>query len=98
MAEKSKRQPETRISEANIAASIWKNKSSDGGHYYTVTVSRWYKKDSQEGREFTSVLGFHDLPNAAIVMMKAHNWIRRAISKLEDLEDQEGTAATGTDG
>jgi hypothetical protein len=38
------------------------------------------------------------LPNAAIVMMKAHNWIRRAISKLEDLEDQEGAAATGTDG
>ncbi len=39
----------------------------------------------------------HDLPNANIVMMKAHNWIRRTISKLEDLEDQEGKA-TGTDG
>ena len=96
MAKESKRQPETRISEANVTASIWKNKGSEGP-YFTTTVSRWYKKDGQEGREFTSVLGFHDLPNAAIVMMKAHNWIRRAISKLEDLEDQEGTA-TGTDG
>ena len=96
MAKESKRQPETRISEANVTASIWKNKGSEGP-YFTTTVSRWYKKDGQEGREFTSVLGHHDLPNAAIVMMKAHNWIRRAISKLEDLEDQEGTA-TGTDG
>jgi len=37
-------------------------------------------------------------PNAAIVSMKASNWIRRTIAKLEDLEDQKGTAATGTDG
>ncbi len=93
---KEKRQPETRISEANITASIWKNKGSEGP-YFTTTVSRWYKKADQEGREFTSVLGHHDLPNAAIVLMKAHNWIRRAISKLENLEDQEGKA-TGTDG
>lgn len=97
MAERAKRQPETRLSEANITASIWKNKSSDGGHYYTVTVSRWYKKEGSESREFTSVLGLYDLPNASIVQMKAHNWIRRAIAKEEDLEDQEGTA-TGTDG
>ena len=97
MAERAKRQPESRVSEANITASIWKNKSSNGGHYYTVTVSRWYKKDGQEGREYTSVLGFHDLPNASIVQMKAHNWIRRAIAKEEDQEDQEADA-TGTDG
>ena len=93
---KEKRQPETRISEANITASIWKNKGSEGP-YFTVTVSRWYKKTGEEGREFTSVLGHHDLPNAAIVLMKASNWIRRTIAKLEDLEDQEGKA-TGTDG
>ena len=61
-------------------------------------VSRWYKKEGSENREFTSVLGYHDLPNATIVMMKASNWIRRTISKEEDLEDQEGTPATGTDG
>jgi hypothetical protein len=57
-----------------------------------VTVSRWYKKEDKEDREYTSVLGHHDLPNASIVMMKAHNWIRRTISKQEDLEDQEGEA------
>ena len=95
MAEKSKRQPEIRLSKANLTASIWKNKSSNG-HYYTVTVSRWYKKEASESREFTSVLGFHDLPTATIVMMKAHTWIRRTISKEEDLEDQEGKP-TGTD-
>ena len=88
MAEKSRRQPETRLSEANITASIWKNKGSEGP-YFTVTVSRWYKKEGQEGREYKSVLGFHDLPNACIVQMKAHNWVRRTIAKLEDLEEQE---------
>jgi len=62
-----------------------------------VTVSRWYKKGDQEGSEYTSVLGFNDLPSGAIVLMKAHNWIRRKFSYLEDLEDQEGSA-TGTDG
>ena len=98
MAEKSKRQPETRISEGNITASIWKNKSSDDGHYYTVTVSRWYKKAGQEGREYTSVLGFHDLPNASIVQMKAHNWIRRTIAKEEEEPEGQKSEATGTDG
>jgi hypothetical protein len=47
--------------------------------------------------EYTSVLGFNDTPSATIVLTKAHNWIRRKLSDLEDLEGQE-PGVTGTGG
>jgi hypothetical protein len=58
-----------------------------------VAVLRRYEKEDHDGREDTSALGYHDLPNASIVLVKAHGWIRRTILKEENLEDQVPTAS-----
>jgi len=55
-----------------VTATIWKN-DNGGNKYYTVNLSRSYKKD--DGYENTDQLGQQDLLNAAKVLQRAESWI-----------------------
>lgn len=78
----------------SMKASIWRNETKIGP-MYNVTLIRTYK----DGEEFkdTISLGFHDLANAAKLLLDAESWIAGQISrdKAEAAGASTPPAATG---
>jgi hypothetical protein len=62
--------PVTKFRVGFVTASVWKN---DQG-FYSVTLQRSYKNDSDEWQNAES-LGHGDLLNAAKVLERAEHWI-----------------------
>lgn len=59
----------------NVRAAIWTNQSEGGADYFSVTVSRSYRDDSEEWKEST-VFGRDDLPKVELVTRKAYEYIQ----------------------
>ena len=67
----SSNQPVARVRIYPISASIWKNQSSNGETFYSVTLQRTYKDDSGK-YQHTDNLNVSDLLIAAKVLDLAH--------------------------
>ena len=53
----SSNKPIRKLTDANITASIWRNERDNGGPFYTVTFSRFYKDEAGNYRDTTSFSG-----------------------------------------
>lgn len=66
--------PEKRFSAGLVKATIWKNVSSNGDDFRTVSLSKSYRKDGEWKN--TSSLGIDDIDKAIQVLQQARDFLK----------------------
>jgi len=80
--------PTHSFNEDKLQAAIWRNKKSDGSHYYTVSFSRRYQDDGET--KYTQSFGLYDLSHLTVLVGKSIAWIWRQV--LKDRQQAEEAA------